>query len=307
MDQRGKSHFDIGTLSSLAGVNRSTIRTWENRYQALVPGKTGTGRRIYDESDVKRLILLRNLIARGHKISHLAGLPTDTLQGLVEMAGSVKAARNDLRLPADLLQAIDDFDIERFRRIFAFQVSELPPVEAIEGIIQPTLHLIGERWHAGLLDIAQEHLMSEVIRAQLLSRIEGLKVAERGPLIAFATLSREQHEFGALMACYLASSLQFRTMYLGTNMPPADLATHARRVGADLIVLSSIFVADANLPEIRVLAHQIGGTVPIWVGCDALRFGADAELPDTVEAFSDFAQYHERLQSFQRAQRGQDG
>ena len=74
----------IGAVTQLTGISSHTLRKWETRYGAVEPVRTDSGRRLYTQSQVQRLSLLRDLIRRGHQISRLAAMSDTELTGLLE-------------------------------------------------------------------------------------------------------------------------------------------------------------------------------------------------------------------------------
>lgn len=73
----------IGAVSSLSGVPVPTLRVWEARYGALTPYKSGGNQRLYNDDDVLRASLLRQLTFSGHAISTVATLDADALSALL--------------------------------------------------------------------------------------------------------------------------------------------------------------------------------------------------------------------------------
>lgn len=90
----------IGMLSRLSGVPTGTIRIWERRYEALVPQRTPAGGRLYTKADAERLVLLKQLVDRGHSIGIVAGLSEGKLRQLVAEAGESLLPQNDCRVAA---------------------------------------------------------------------------------------------------------------------------------------------------------------------------------------------------------------
>ena len=43
--------YQIGTVSSLTGIDAHTIRAWERRYGAIKPARSEAGGRLYDEKN----------------------------------------------------------------------------------------------------------------------------------------------------------------------------------------------------------------------------------------------------------------
>lgn len=71
--------FRSSAVARLAGMPVSTLRIWEQRYQAVGPSTSSTGHRLYSTADVERVMLLRQLTAHGHAIGSLATLDTEQL------------------------------------------------------------------------------------------------------------------------------------------------------------------------------------------------------------------------------------
>ena len=75
--------YTIRALANRTGLSQHTIRAWERRYAALEPTRTGTNRRIYGESDVERLALLKKAVDDGHSIGQIARLSSDELKRML--------------------------------------------------------------------------------------------------------------------------------------------------------------------------------------------------------------------------------
>jgi DNA-binding transcriptional MerR regulator len=72
----------IGTIAKLSGVPVPTLRVWESRYRAFAPRKTAGQQRLYNEQDLLRATLLRQLSDAGHAISQIARLDAEALNRL---------------------------------------------------------------------------------------------------------------------------------------------------------------------------------------------------------------------------------
>ncbi|MBA4263470.1 MAG: helix-turn-helix-type transcriptional regulator [Comamonadaceae bacterium] len=72
--------FRSGAVARLVGMPVSTLRVWEQRYQAVGPTTAASGHRLYSSADVERVALLRQLTGLGHAIGSLAGLTIEQLQ-----------------------------------------------------------------------------------------------------------------------------------------------------------------------------------------------------------------------------------
>ncbi len=72
----------IGAVANLTGVPSHTLRKWESRHSIVVPQRSESGRRFYDNSHVHRLLLVKRLMSEGHALGELARLGTEALESL---------------------------------------------------------------------------------------------------------------------------------------------------------------------------------------------------------------------------------
>jgi len=72
----------IGAVTQLTGISSHTLRKWESRYAAVAPVRTESGRRLYTQQQVRKLIRLRDLIRQGHQIGQLSAMSEAELEGL---------------------------------------------------------------------------------------------------------------------------------------------------------------------------------------------------------------------------------
>jgi MerR family transcriptional regulator, light-induced transcriptional regulator len=85
--------FTIGVLSRLTGINPGTLRIWERRYAIANPARSGArDKRMYSQSDVDRLALVKALVDGGHPVSSLAKLSTGELRSRLKMSAETVSA-----------------------------------------------------------------------------------------------------------------------------------------------------------------------------------------------------------------------
>lgn len=87
--------YGIGAVARLTGLSDHTIRVWERRYEAVVAGRSASGRRIYRTEDVEKLRLLKLLTDKGVTISRIATDSTEQLKSRL-------ASMNDMATRAGL-------------------------------------------------------------------------------------------------------------------------------------------------------------------------------------------------------------
>ncbi len=99
--------YNIGAVARLTGITVHNLRIWEKRHNAVATVRTAGGRRVYDETAVERLVLLKGCVDHGASISHIAGLPVDELKRT--LAALTAGASLEARTPQERLCLVGSY------------------------------------------------------------------------------------------------------------------------------------------------------------------------------------------------------
>ncbi|MEP6603190.1 MAG: MerR family transcriptional regulator [Spartobacteria bacterium] len=303
-------HHSIKTASRLTGLSAHVIRIWEKRYGVVAPDRTDTNRRLYSDAEIERLTLLRLATAAGHSIGNIAKLPLRRLKALVPRAnGSTsgeKATKRTASLPQEFqdscLAAVERFDPGMFEEVLDRAVVTLGHQGLLRQVIAPLAQTIGERWRNGVLTAAHEHFLTASLKV-FLGHLSGkFHVATNAPRLIIATPVGQFHELGAVLVKDAAAQIGWRTIYLGPNLPAAEIAGAALQNQALAVALSIVYPADdsdlaqelINLrrflpPATKIL---IGGRAASGYSKTLLRIGA--LVTDDIDLFCDQLDYLRR-------------
>jgi methanogenic corrinoid protein MtbC1 len=180
-----------------------------------------------------------------------------------ESAGGAEAGAERARAAA--LAAGERLDGESVYTVLMKSVVALTPREFMASVLSPLLLEVGERWHAGRLGAAQEHVVSDAARRVLWWMVQAYERSDAGPLLVVTTPSGEQHELGAMMAAITALGEGWRVMYLGCSLPASEIAAAARRTGAAAVALSLVNRADASA-DVQDLSAMLPPDVALLAG-----------------------------------------
>lgn len=302
------SRFPIRAVSKLTGLSIEVIRSWERRYQVVTPERDSRGR-IYNESDIERLQLLRVAVNSGQSIGQVAALKNHELKILVEpfsVAGGLKPAIREDHLtpftPSEdwrcLLDAVQNYDHlaldQQLRRLALL----MKPLELIRQVALPIMEEVGEQWVRGKLSIAQEHLMSASLRNFLGSLMQMYTRSETPAKLLFATPSGEFHELGLIAAAMLTAAGGLGYIYLGANVPAAEIIVAAERNSPRAVVLGIVGSQDlrTSIQELRQIALKTPPAVEIWVGGKSSLQLGKAITATRAQWLPDFDALAQRLQ-----------
>lgn len=257
----------------MTGVTTHAIRIWERRYNALSPGRTAGGARLYTDADVQRLRQIKRLLTQGYTISAIAKLDMPELSRLsasdpsTPSAGSSSVVAERARSTIDeLVAALVELDLDRAGRSLAQATNAFSPHDLVLEVLAPTLERIGSRWEKGELSVASEHAATALLRTHLGSLLAAQTVGPRASVVC-ATPEGEQHELGALLAAVVIAMQGKRALYLGANLPTRQLVEAVRLSRAEAVALSIVGLsADRAFREIEALCQALPQPVQILVG-----------------------------------------
>ncbi|MGD8932804.1 MAG: MerR family transcriptional regulator, partial [Chromatiales bacterium] len=79
------NHHSISDVSRIAGIPKDLLRMWERRYGYPKPQRDVNGDRIYSDSQLDKLILIRQLVDQGKRPGKLMGLDLSELKALQQV------------------------------------------------------------------------------------------------------------------------------------------------------------------------------------------------------------------------------
>ncbi len=275
-----EAHHAIKAVARRTGLTAHVIRIWEKRYGAVAPKRTGTNRRLYSETQIERLSLLREVTQAGHSISHVAKLTTKKLLKLAtEAATSTHPPASARQQPPGTLSFLDEavaavkvLDAPRLEALLKRAETTLGGQGLLQRVIAPLAQTIGELWRDGSITAAHEHFASAVIRIFLGHAAKPFAASENAPVIVVATPAGQIHELGALLVGAAAANLGWHVTYLGASLPAAEIAGAARQNRARVVALSLVYPEDDPRleGELTKLRELLPGEVTLMVGGRAM-------------------------------------
>lgn len=291
--------YTIRVVAQKTGVNADTLRTWERRYQAVVPARSASGARHYNDATIHRVNLLRQATAQGHAIGQVAMLSDAELQRLLRAGEQTSAGLTSPQgSVAALFRAVDGGDLAEFERLVGTAALAFGVRSLLEDIVQPFLTEVGARWEAGRLSIAEEHAISASLRNILLALVRTYARPAAKPRIVVTTLSGERHEFGIIMLQLLAACHGINTLYLGPDMPAREIIAAVRDSGASVVALSAVHsgtAADIRADVEELLAAE-DPAFHVWIGGRAAASALESYTHARLMLFGDLFAFEQRLQ-----------
>ncbi len=275
------------------------LRAWERRYGVVAPHRSDGGQRLYSDADIRRLQLLATAVDGGRSIGLVAELELPQLEALIDedretpvhpMGDFIAPDVERVKIALDHIEQMRTDDLEQFMMRCAV---ELRPHELVEGLMVPLLQEIGRGWQAGRLGPSTEHIASVAIRRFLEWMSSTNQKDATAPLALTGTPAGQRHEFGALLAGVVAAYEGWRVRFLGPDLPAAEIARAADKLGARMVALSAVHprLDATGVQEVVEIRRRLPPSVKVVIG----GAGADAHRDHWREAgivspqsFSDF-------------------
>lgn len=121
----------------------------------------------------------------------------------------------------------------------------------LRDVVAPVLHRIGDEWHAGRINVADEHVATRAV-LDLVRRMRDQERERSGKrrgdrlMVVLANPEGEEHSVALeMLECRLAS-LGHRTLVLAGGTPKRDVALRAKEARADVVLISASDPARAD-------------------------------------------------------------
>jgi hypothetical protein len=287
MDKSMPTAYPIRTTARMTGLTVDTLRAWERRYRAVVPERGERGR-AYTDQQIERLKRLAALVADGHAIGTIAALPDAGLRKLARADVRPGAARPRPAGLEPLLAAVKAYDLPSIEAELSRHAVLLPPVDLIFAVILPVL----------AIRPAHEHLLSGIIRGVLGGVLRAMARPSHSSRIVFATPQCERHELGLLCGAVLAAVAGHHVIYLGPDLPAADIAHAVRQSHSRTLILASTADAAGTAADLSKVA-RLPRSVSILLGgprAASLRhaIGPRARVVEDLDALRRLLERQER-------------
>ncbi len=264
----------ISVVAARTGLSRDVLRVWERRYGVVNPMRTSGGQRIYTDEHVHRFQLLAAATRHGRNIGLVAKLGDAELSRLVaeDDAALPEAGLNDGRSASRIvdtaMDAIIALDAPTLDTLLRRIVARGGVPWFLEHVVSALMRTVGDGWATGRLTTANEHLASAAVIAIVLETIRAVPSAPFAPRMLVATPSGERHAVGAALAAAAASVDGWSIVYLGADVPNADIAAAAAATDARAVALSIVYVEDHAkiVAEVRGLRQKLDAGIPLLIG-----------------------------------------
>ncbi|ANU27167.1 MerR family transcriptional regulator [Planococcus versutus] len=233
--------YNIKAAAKILDMPKVTIRSWETRYNAITPARTESGHRLYSDQNLEDLKWLKIQVQdNGIKISeavkklHVSRkkfiVPTnqDTEKETIEYSEQIN----------QLFQAAAEMDTERFNYLLDLHFSLFHHQIVFFQIIAPLMVRIGTEWEDGVISIAHEHMITNIVQQRFNQFFRVFPILPNLPKVMALNPSGEHHQLGLLLFTLFLRENGFSVAYIGPDTPLEGLAELVTKQNFQLMCMS---------------------------------------------------------------------
>lgn len=204
-----------------------------------------------------------------------AFLSTNIGKSAQERADAIK------QLCKDVFRCLTNGERDQALKIYETYTKGATPVEFFEKILKPVMYEIGDLWEAKKLNVASEHIASNIAHDLVKIIGERISKADGRAKILVCTTPGEEHNLGCNILESFLQSKRYKIFNLSPNAPTEDVVDFIRNDKPDLILVS--ITLDENIRPGQRFVKKLSEKykIPIFIGGLALK-NSNAKFYATV-------------------------
>ena len=285
-----KSVFSIKDLENLSGIKAHTIRIWEKRYNVLEPMRTDTNIRVYDISNLQKLLNITLLHNYGYKISKISKHDTKRISEMVKEIVNEKSSKT--QAISAFKMAMMNFDQTLFTTTYNELLAEKSLQDVFFEVFIPLMEEIGLLWQSETITPAHEHFISHLIRQKILVNTELLqnfKPIHTDKVFVLFLPMNEIHELGLIYLNYELINNGYNTIYLGESVPSDNLKDMLKYF--DNIIFATYVTVEPTHEKINEYIDSFKEEIisvsnsQLWIGGRMSNFIEENKLNSKIKTF----------------------
>ena len=234
-------NYSIDQFSSITGITKFVLRTWEGRYAYLKANRSETNIRIYNDEMIVRALNTNYLLEAGYKISKISKISEIELVKIVDEIKVKQIEGKENYYINQIIISTLEFSTSKFNKVFEEGILDFGILDFYQKVVLTTLNRIGILWLTNKVGPSQEHFLSENIKQKLTVASDIYLNQENIKQTWLLFLpENEFHEIGLLFARLLLVKNGFNVIYLGSNLPYESLCQVNEKIKIDNTLMFSV-------------------------------------------------------------------
>ena len=229
--------YSIKDIEKLTGVKAHTIRIWEKRYSIVIPKRTKTNIRYYDEDDLKNVMNIALLNNNGYKISSIAKLSIDERQTIAAKLNNVDS-KFENNIDA-IMYSVLRLDEHNINLILNQHIHQEGLTQTMDDLVNPLLEKMGMMWIAGSISEVHERFVTNLLKNVIIGQINACddnpNNVDQTKIILYLP-EGQSHELSILYLHYMLKAKGNEVLMFGMNYSLESLQETVKLVKADRVI-----------------------------------------------------------------------
>ncbi len=224
--KEGNSVFSIKDLENFSGIKAHTIRIWEKRYKILVPARTDSNIRTYNESELKKILNISYLNRNGIKISKIARLNDDELSHQVMKISTSKDDPDQNFHTGKILMSAIKFSEDHFKESLTPYMEDPGMEKAYLRYFHPLLEKATILWQTGSLSRGQEQFIRNTVKQIIIIEDNKLPSPPGRKMSTVAMINTSDNyrtDINFFFFKYTLKKRGFDVIFTGGTLPPSEV------------------------------------------------------------------------------------
>ena len=222
--------LSIGDVRAETGLTADVVRVWERRYGFPTPVRMPSGHRRYHLDYLRRLKLMAEAVAQGHRPALVVRSDEASLKQMILPDGNQRVE--------ELFVAVLDMDTDQIRGLLHKYLGQLGWRLFLVQVVSPLLDRVGIAWADNTIGAHHEHLLSEVLEDFLRKLRQEFHILPGRGKVLLCTLPGERHRLGLLMSALAYAAYGARTELLGVDLPLHSISQAAKILKVDRVAVN---------------------------------------------------------------------
>lgn len=183
-------------------------------------------------------------------------------------------ARKDIsisRLKIKLFEAASNGNLQRAMAIYKNYCKSYDITDFYENILKPLMYQVGELWQQNKIDVATEHVCSNVARGLVQAVIdETISSPRKNETILLCSPDGEQHNLGCCVIESVLLARGYKVLNASPSAPSDSIIRYIQNAEFDIILISVTLLENMGSAERLIRSVRAVSNIPILIGGQAL-------------------------------------
>jgi methanogenic corrinoid protein MtbC1 len=176
------------------------------------------------------------------------------------------------RLKIKLFEAFSDGNLGAATAIYKNYCKNYDIADFYENLLTPLMYQVGELWERNKIDIATEHVCSNVARGLVQAIIDETRssTSRKDQTILLCCPEGEQHNLGCCIIESLLLARGYKVLNASPSAPSDSIIRYVKSAELDAILISVTLLENIGSAERLIHSVQAASNIPILIGGQAL-------------------------------------